>query len=389
MSAVADMIDSWSPAGWRAFPAAQQPDYRDAVALAEVERALGRAAPVVAIADSARLRVLAERVAGGHGFILQGGDCAESLGQDSAATVTALAGLFDRLTALLPGETIRIGRIAGQFAKPRSSDADVRGAVRLPAYRGDGINGAAFSAEARRADPARMLAVHDQALETAAILRRVEPPIFASHEALLLPYEQAQVRRDNDGRWWSTSGHMLWVGDRTRQLDGAHVHFLSGIDNLVGVKCGPSLDPDELLRLLDRLDPANRPGKLALIARFGAETISRQLPPMIKAVRREGRNLLWMLDPMHGNSRIEGDLKVRRFDSILTETRAFFAICRAEGIHPAGLHLEMSPDDVTECIGDAGPDDATGMGLNFQSLCDPRLNAAQAEQLVAMVAGLE
>ena len=190
----------------------------------------------------------------------------------------------------------------------------------LPAYRGDGINGAAFTAEARRADPARMLAVHALALETAAILRRVGPPIFASHEALLLPYEQPLVRRDDAGRWWSTSGHMLWVGDRTRQIDGAHVHFLSGIDNLVGVKCGPSLGPDELLQLLDRLDPANRPGKLALIARFGFATIADRLPHMIRAVRREGRQLLWMIDPMHGNSRIEGSRKVRRFGDIMAET---------------------------------------------------------------------
>ncbi len=367
----------------------QQPDYHDAALLAEVERALHRAAPVVTIEECAALRVAASRVADGKGFILQGGDCAETLGQDPTATVAALAGLFDRLAALFAGETIRIGRVAGQFAKPRSSNSEVRGAVRLPAYRGDGINGAAFTVEARRADPARMLAVHGQAVATAAVLRGLEPPLFASHEALLLPYEQAQVRRDDDGRYWSTSGHMLWVGDRTRQLGGAHVHFLSGIDNLVGVKCGPSLGPDELLHLLDRLDRANRPGKLALITRFGRGTISELLPRVIRAVRREGRELLWMIDPMHGNSRIENNLKVRLFDDILAETRSFFAIAKAEGVRPAGLHLEMSPDNVTECIGVAGPDDSAGMGLNFQSLCDPRLNAAQAEQLVAVVAGLE
>ncbi|MEO8141673.1 MAG: 3-deoxy-7-phosphoheptulonate synthase, partial [Sphingomicrobium sp.] len=336
--------------------------------------------------DCARLREVGAGVTDGNGLILQGGDCAETLGQDPATTITALTDLFDRLSALLPGETVRIGRIAGQFAKPRSADWEVRGAVRLPVYRGDGINGAAFNDRARLADPERMLAVHTQSVETAARLRRIEPPIFASHEALLLPYEQALVRRDDGGRWWSTSGHMLWVGDRTRQIDGAHVNFLSGIENLVGVKCGPSLGPDDLLRLLDRLDPENRPGKLALIVRFGFEMISCHLPHMMRAVRREGRNLLWMIDPMHGNSRIENDLKIRRFDDILTETRSFFAIAKAEGVHPAGLHLEMSPDDVTECIGDAGPDDTDGMGLNFQSLCDPRLNAAQAEQLVRMVA---
>ena len=388
MSASPQLLDSWNPADWRDVPAAQQPDYRDPDALAAVERALARCDPVVTIADCGRLRNLAAGVAHGDGFILQGGDCAESLGQSTPAAVSALAGLFDRLTAVLPGETVRIGRVAGQFAKPRGSDWEVRGAVRLPVYRGDGINGAAFTQNARRADPQRMLAAHAQAVETALHLRAIDPPIFASHEALLLPYEQALVRRDDHGRWWSTSGHMLWVGDRTRQIGGAHVRFLGGIENLVGVKCGPSLGPDELLRLLDRLDPANRPGKLVLIVRFGAAMIADRLPHMIRAVRREGRNLLWMVDPMHGNSRIENDLKIRRFDDIAAETQSFFAIAKAEGVHPAGLHLEMSPDNVTECIGDAGPDDAAGMGLNFQSLCDPRLNAAQAEQLVRMVASL-
>ena len=388
MSAVADLIDSWTPSGWRQYLAAQQPDYRDAALLAEVERTLGRAEPVVSIADCAKLRALAAEVAAGRGFILQGGDCAETLGQDPVATVTALSGLFDRLQALLPPPVIGIGRIAGQFAKPRTNAVELRGATTLPAYRGDAINGSAFDPAAREPDPRLILAVHAQSVATAAILRQLRPPIFASHEALLLPYEQALVRRDEAGRWWSTSGHMLWVGDRSRQVDGAHVHFLSGIENLVGVKCGPTLGPDQLLRLLDRLDPANRPGKLALICRFGNGTISAHLPHMLRAVRREGRQLLWMIDPMHGNSRIEGERKVRRLHDIMAETRAFFEIAKAEGVHPAGLHLEMSPDNVTECIGDAGPDDAAGMSINFQSLCDPRLNAAQAEQLVRMVASL-
>lgn len=387
MSAVADMIDSWTPSGWRRRSAAQQPDYRDAALLAEVERALGHAEPVVTIAECAALRVAAADIAGGRGFILQGGDCAETLGQDPVASVTALARLFDRLTSMLPPNTVRIGRIAGQFAKPRSNALEVRGAASLPAYRGDAINRSAFDPAAREPDPRLMLAVHHQSVETAAMLRRMVPPLFASHEALLLPYEQALVRVDEGGHWWSTSGHMLWVGDRSRQLDGAHVHFLSGIENLVGVKAGPGLDADALLRLADRLDPTNRQGKLALIARFGKEKITDHLPPMMRAAQREGRQLLWMLDPMHGNGRIEQGLKVRSFADILTETEKFFAIARAEGIHPAGVHLEMSPDDVTECIGDSGPDDAAGMAINFQSLCDPRLNAAQAEQLVRMVAG--
>jgi 3-deoxy-7-phosphoheptulonate synthase len=380
------MLDSWTPGSWRDLPAAQQPDYPDPSALAEVEDKISHAAPIVEIADCVRLRTLAARVAQGNGFILQGGDCAETLGQNPVEAVAAMAGLFDRLTGLLGRDTIRIGRIAGQFAKPRSSKAEIQGDVCLPPYRGDGINAAAFDADGRRPDPRRMLAAHAQSLATAIALRRVSPPIFASHEALLLPYEQAQVSCDATGRWWSTSGHMLWVGDRTRAVDGAHVHFLSGIDNLVGVKAGPTLGPDALLALVDRLNPGNAPGKLAMICRLGSDAIAVQLPRMIRAARREGRSLLWMVDPMHGNSRIESDRKVRRFADIIAETEAFFAIAEAEGIHPAGLHVEMSPDNVTECIGDAGPDDAAGMGLNFQSLCDPRLNAAQAEQLVRMVA---
>jgi len=391
MSAAPLIADSWSPDRWRGYDAVQQPIYADLAELARIEHELGRAGPVVAIEDCAKLRSLATHVAHGHGFILQGGDCAETLGQDQAIAVEALAGLFDQLRSVIGGEVINIGRIAGQFAKPRSNPTETRGAVALPAYRGDSINGSAFMASARAPDPQRMLAAHSQAVETAALLaagRAGKAPIFTSHEALLLPYEQALARRGSDGRWWATSGHMLWIGDRSRQVDGAHVHFVSGIENLVGVKCGPTLGPDELLHLLDRLDPANRAGKVALIGRFGAEAIEAHLPPLMRAARREGRHILWMIDPMHGNSRIEGAHKVRRFADIVAEARDFFAIAKAERVHPAGLHLEMSPEDVTECIGASGPANAAGMGHNFQSLCDPRLNAAQAEQLVRMVAAL-
>ena len=389
MSAAPETADSWDPSDWRARPAAQQPSYGDANTLAEVEARLGAAVAVATIVECAALRTLAGHVAAGRGLILQGGDCAETLGQDSAPSVETFAELFDRLGSVLGGEVVNIGRIAGQFAKPRSSPTESIGGVTLPAYRGDSINGSNFSAAARAPDPLRMIAAHDQSVATAAILRRVrlgKAPIFASHEALLLPYEQALARRDEQDRWWATSGHMLWVGDRSRQVDGAHIQFLSGIENFVGVKCGPTLGPDELLHLLDRLDPANRSGKVALIGRFGAEAIGAHLPSLVRAARRDGRQVLWMTDPMHGNSRIEGARKVRRFDDIVAEARDFFAIATAEGVRPAGLHLEMSPDDVTECIGASGPDNAEGMAINFQSLCDPRLNAAQAEQLVRMVA---
>ena len=388
MTAAAQSADSWSPARWRANQAVQQPDYRDHARLAEVERDLAAAEPVVAIADCAALRSLAVEVEGGEGFILQGGDCAETLGQPQGLAVAAIGDLFDQLGAHLPQPLVSIARIAGQFAKPRSSPVEQRGIIALPAYRGDAINGSDFTAAAREPDPARMIAIHAQSVETAHLLDRARTgrtPIFTSHEALLLPYEQALARRDAEGGWWATSGHMLWVGDRTRQVDGAHVDFASGIENLVGVKCGPSLNADELLRLLDRIDAANRPGKIALIGRFGADSIDQHLPALMKATQREGRRVLWMIDPMHGNGRIEGSRKVRRVSDMLTETRAFFAIARASGVHPAGLHLEMSAEDVVECV---GPDDAAGVGQNFQSLCDPRLNAGQAAELVLLVAGL-
>ena len=382
------IADSWSPAGWRAYPAAQQADYADRAQLADVERALATAAPVVDIEDCAALRVLAERVAAGHGFILQGGDCAETLGQPQGPAVAGISDLFDQLGTHLPQPLVNIARIAGQFAKPRSNPVEQRGIIALPAYRGDAINGSDFTAAAREPDPARMIAIHAQSVETAQLLagaRTGRSPIFTSHEALLLPYEQALVRRDDEGLWWATSGHMVWIGDRTRQVDGAHVEFASGIANLVGVKCGPSLGANELLRLLDRIDPANRPGKIALIGRFGAEAIERHLSALMEATRRECRRVLWMIDPMHGNGRIEGSRKVRRVSDMLAETRAFFAIARASGVHPAGLHLEMSAEDVSECL---GSDEAASTGHSFQSLCDPRLNAGQAAELVQLVVGL-
>ena len=231
------IADSWSPAGWRAYPAVQQADYADQAQLADVERALATAAPVVDIEDCAALRVLAERVAAGHGFILQGGDCAETLGQPQGPAVAGISDLFDQLGTHLPQPLVNIARIAGQFAKPRSNPVEQRGIIALPAYRGDAINGSDFTAAAREPDPARMIAIHAQSVETAQLLagaRTGRSPIFTSHEALLLPYEQALVRRDDEGLWWATSGHMVWIGDRTRQVDGAHVEFASGIANLVG-----------------------------------------------------------------------------------------------------------------------------------------------------------
>jgi 3-deoxy-7-phosphoheptulonate synthase len=261
--------------------------------------------------------------------------------------------------------------------------------VTLPAYRGDIVNGIAFESAAREADPQRMIRAHMQSVGTAASLaaaRGSSGPIFTSHEALLLPYEEPLTRQDPTGRWWATSGHMLWLGDRTRQFDGAHVEYLRGIENVVGVKCGPSLTAGELSRLIDRLDPLGRPGKLVLIGRFGARKIDESLPRLMRATT--GRRVVWAIDPMHGNTSMSGRRKVRRLPDILAEIDSFFAIAQAEGVHGGGVHLEMSALDVTECLGGRGPASIDELEKNWLTACDPRLNRAQAIDLAAHVAAL-
>lgn len=395
MSATLVSNDGWFPASWRGRPARQMPAYADEAMLRMVEGRLASAAPVVRIEDAARLRELTAKLAVGNGLFLQGGDCAESFDDPVAEQVAGIVGLFDAMTELLRpvvnGPLIEVARIAGQFAKPRSAHDETHGGVTLPAYRGDIVNGIAFDASAREADPQRMIRAHMQSVGTAASLaaaRDAGASVFTSHEALLLPYEEPLTRRDPAGRWWATSGHMLWLGDRTRQIDGAHVEYLRGIENVVGVKCGPSIAPDELLRLVERLDPRNRAGKLVLIGRFGAKRIGELLPPLMRAVRDEGRGAVWTIDPMHGNTTISGKRKVRRLPDILAEIDAFFAIARAEGVHGGGVHLEMSALDVTECLGGRGPASLHELEKNWLTACDPRLNRAQAIDLAAHVAAL-
>lgn len=393
MNATLVNAEGWYPASWRGFPARQMPSYADQELLAAVEDRLASAAPVIAIDEAAALRARMADLADGFGFLLQGGDCAESFDDPVAEQVAGISGLFDaiaaRLSPAINGPLIEVARIAGQFAKPRSAHDETHDGVTLPAYRGDIVNGIAFDATARVADPARMIRAHMQSVGTAASLAAARgngAPIFTSHEALLLPYEEPLTRRDAAGRWWATSGHMLWLGDRTRQLDGAHVEYLRGIENVVGVKCGPTMGPDELLRLIDRLDPHARPGKLVLIGRFGARTIGEALPPLMRATR--GRPVVWTIDPMHGNTSMAGTRKVRRLPDILAEIDAFFSIARAEGVHGGGVHLEMSALDVTECIGGRGPASIDELDKNWLTACDPRLNRAQAIDLAAHVAAL-
>lgn len=383
----------WYPASWRGHPVRQMPAYADEEAVRAIEARLEAAAPVIRIEDAARLRQLTAKLASGRGFLLQGGDCAESFDDPVAEQVAGIVGLFDamadRLRANIDGPLVEVARIAGQFAKPRSANEERHEGVTLQAYRGDIINGIEFDAAARRPDPQRMIRAHMQSVGTAASLaaaRGAGSPIFTSHEALLLPYEEPLTRRDAAGRWWATSGHMLWLGDRTRQIDSAHVEFLRGIENLVGVKCGPTITADELLRLIDRLDPLDRPGKLMLIGRFGAKRIGDLLPALLRATR--DRSVLWMIDPMHGNTSISGKRKVRRLPDILAEIDAFFAIAQAEGVHAGGIHLEMSALDVTECIGGRGPASIDELEKNWLTACDPRLNRAQAIDLASHVAAL-
>jgi len=383
----------WYPASWRGHPVRQMPVYADEGALRAIEARLETAAPVIQVEDAARLRDLTAGLAAGRGFLLQGGDCAESFDDPVAEQVAGIVGLFDAMTDLLrakvDGQLVEVARIAGQFAKPRSANEETHEGLTLQAYRGDIINAIEFDAAARQPDPQRMIRAHMQSVGTAASLaaaRGSGSPIFTSHEALLLPYEEPLTRRDGAGRWWATSGHMLWLGDRTRQVDSAHVEYLRGIENVVGVKCGPSITADELLRLIDRLDPLERPGKLMLIGRFGAKRIGDVLPTLLRATRE--RPVVWAIDPMHGNTGMSGKRKGRRLPDILAEIDAFFAIARAEGVHAGGLHLEMSALDVTECIGGRGPASIDELEKNWLTACDPRLNRAQAIDLAVHVAAL-
>ncbi|WP_338502518.1 3-deoxy-7-phosphoheptulonate synthase [Sphingomonas kaistensis] len=346
----------WHPALWRERPAAQQPVYADVKALAAVEQNLAVSPPLVTLEAVDALRARLAEAAAGRALLLQGGDCAETFAD---ADVAGLVALFDGLAATLPLPAVQVARIAGQYAKPRTVEGRV--------WRGESVNGR----DALEPDPARMGRAFDHAAATA---RRLPAGLFASHEALLLPYEQALVRRADDSRWWSGSGHMLWLGERTRQLDGAHVAFAAGIVNPLGVKLG-EINADELRRLVDRLDPAREPGRLTLIVRMGA-AIDAALPSLMRALRQEGRQPLWVSDPLHGNTGRGGPHKVRLLGEAVREVEAFTPIARSEGVHPGGLHLEMTPEDVAEVTGGLE-------GEGWTSACDPRLNPRQAQAVVA------
>ena len=403
----------WSPTSWRSRPARQIPQYPDADALAKVERRLSRSEPLAEVVDIIHLRSALARVSKGEAFILQGGDCAESFAEFGAEKVRVTHNLLLRMGAMMSasrcGEIVHLARIAGQFAKPRSSESETIGGVTLPSYRGDAVNGPAFTAAARTPDPKRLLEAYRQAKVTIELLNAYasasyadmsahyreaglkEPhcpvAMFTSHEALLLSYEQALTRYDKEReQWWAMSGHMLWIGDRTRQLDGAHVEFARGIANPIGLKCGPNLKTDDLMRLIDRLDPDNSPGRLVLIGRFGAPKIGEHLPRLMEATQREGRSAIWSIDPMHGNTCAVDGLKTRMVSDILDEVQSFFEIADATNVHPGGVHLEMTGSDVTECIGGSARLVREDLDRNYLTHCDPRLNESQALDVARAVA---
>ncbi|HEX8365202.1 MAG TPA: 3-deoxy-7-phosphoheptulonate synthase [Allosphingosinicella sp.] len=380
----------WSPSSWRSFEARQQPAYDDAAALETATRELAAYPALVRPDEVDALKHSLAQAQAGRAFLLQGGDCAESFAEFSPDAIAGTVGLIHAMAAGIAAASglpvVRVGRIAGQFAKPRTADPEVRGATALPAYRGDIVNGLAFEPAARRADPERMFRAWSQSAATLSHVRALADaegaPVYSSHEALLLAFEEALVRRDPAGRAFATSAHMLWIGDRTRFPGSAHIEFARGLANPLGIKCGPSLEPDTLLRLLDALDPGCEPGRITLIARMGHGEVARRLPLLLRAVRREGRPVLWSCDPMHGNTvETRTGFKTRPLDHVFAELSAFFAEAAAEGVAPGGIHVEMTGRDVAECTG--GGVAEADLGARYDSHCDPRLNAQQAMALAA------
>ena len=438
---------SWSPDSWRKKPVKQVPTYNDEKALKEVEERLAGFPPLVFAGEARNLKSQLANVCNGDAFLLQGGDCAESFVEHQADYIRDTFRVMLQMAVVLTFGTklpvVKVGRMAGQFAKPRSEDIEVQDGVELPSYRGDIINGIEFTAEARVPDPTRQISAYRQSASTLNLLRAfakggyadlnevhrwnlgfvAESPqgeryqeiadqidaamsfmnacginsltapqmsmvdFYTSHEALLLVYEQALTRLDStSGDFYDTSAHMLWIGDRTRQPDGAHVEFLSGIKNPIGLKCGPSLDPEELIVLLDKLNPENEAGRITLISRFGHDRVEDHLPALIRKVKAEGRKVVWSCDPMHGNTiKASNGYKTRPVDRILTEVEQFIGVHQAEGTHPGGVHFEMTGQNVTECLGGAQAITEADLSSRYHTHCDPRLNGSQALELAFLI----
>lgn len=441
-------MSEWTPSSWRSKPAKQIPDYPDQAALKSVENNLAGQPPLVFAGEARALRRDLARVANGEAFLLQGGDCAESFDEFSTVHIRDFFKALMQMAVVLTfgGQkpVVKIGRVAGQFAKPRSANTETINGIELPSYRGDIINALEFTKQGRTPDPERMLQAYHQSTSTLNLLRAFaqggladlqkvhqwnldfvakspladryrnmsrrideslafmhacginsqtapqlrETTLYTSHEALLLPYEQALTRCDSlTGKWYDCSAHMLWIGDRTRQQDHAHVEFARGIENAIGLKAGPTTDSDDLLRLIDRINPNNEAGRLNIIVRMGAEHVAEHLPRLIRAVEREGKQVVWSSDPMHGNTiKAPNGYKTRRVDDVLREVRSFFEIHASEGSYAGGVHFEMTGRNVTECVGGAFHITEHDLAERYHTYCDPRLNADQALELAFLIA---
>ena len=442
------MAAKWSPDSWRRKNIKQVPVYPDPARLADAERRLRRFPPLVFAGEARRLRASLAEVAAGRAFLLQGGDCAESFAEfhpdnirDTFRVILQMAVVLT-FAAGLP--VVKVGRLAGQFAKPRSADTETIGDVTLPSYRGDSVNGIEFTAAARVPDPERMIQSYNQSAATLNLIRAFaqggyadlhqvhrwnlsfvensaqgeryqdlatrledalafmaacgltsetapqirETEFYTSHEALLPMYEEAMTRIDSTtGDWYDTSGHMLWVGDRTRDPDDAHIEFLRGVGNPLGCKAGPTLEPDELIRILDVLNPDEVPGRMVVITRMGFDRIADKLPALIRTVEREGRSVVWACDPMHGNTvKSSNGYKTRPFERILDEVRGCIEVHRAEGTWLGGIHVELTGQNVTECVGGAQAITEAGLADRYHTHCDPRLNADQSLELAFLIA---
>jgi 3-deoxy-7-phosphoheptulonate synthase len=438
----------WTPDSWKNSPAKQLPEYDNPAELEAVEKTLGNYPPLVFAGEARRLKDGLAKVARGEAFLLQGGDCAESFLEFHPKNIRDTFRVLLQMAIVMSFASgmpiVKVGRIAGQFAKPRSAPTETKDGITLPSYKGDIINGPEFTPESRRANPQRIIQAYNQSAATLNLVRafanggyadlhRVnkwtldfvkghpmseryqdlsdrldqalafmaaagvtgensqalrEVDFFTSHEALLLPYEQALTRTDSTtGDWYDVSAHFLWIGDRTRQPDGAHVEFLRGVKNPIGIKCGPSLSTDELMQLLDILNPENEPGRITLIARTGHDKVEKFLPYFIRKVKDEGRIVTWSCDPMHGNTTTSSNgYKTREFQNILAEVKKFFAIHHAEGTHPGGVHFELTGQDVTECTGGAREVTEADLSARYHTHCDPRLNASQSLELAFLIA---
>ncbi|GKX36025.1 MAG: phospho-2-dehydro-3-deoxyheptonate aldolase [Rhizobiaceae bacterium MnEN-MB40S] len=443
------MAQKWTPDSWRSKPILQVPEFPDSAELEKTEARLATYPPLVFAGEARKLKSMLANVANGNGFLLQGGDCAESFAEHGADNIRDFFRVFLQMAVVLTfgsqQPVVKVGRIAGQFAKPRSSNIETIDGVELPSYRGDIINGIDFDEASRIPDPQRQVMVYRQSAATLNLLRAFaqggyanlenvhqwmlgfvkdspqaeryrkladrisetmdfmkaigisadnhpslrETDFFTSHEALLLGYEEALTRTDStSGDWYATSGHMIWIGDRTRQPDHAHVEYCRGVKNPLGLKCGPSMTPDGLLELIDLLNPQNEAGRLTLIARFGHDKVAEHLPKLIRAVEREGKKVVWSCDPMHGNTITLNSYKTRPFERVLSEVESFFQIHRSEGTHPGGIHIEMTGKNVTECTGGARAVSAENLSDRYHTHCDPRLNADQSLELAFLVAEL-